>query len=198
MSRLTVRQPLRTTLVHGILTDGRGNVDLFKTLLERAGFWPDDPWFPRRNFIEARWSWRTDARRLYAETDQGGDILAHSYGCLVALKAAERRRFRQIWLFGPALSKHYDLTKLAGEPTVHCVWSPDDDAIKWGARQILHPFGLAGREGMTDPGVINHESSGNHADAYFAPVNLERFFDAYQSEHERLCALPDPVPGWVC
>lgn len=154
---------MRIALINGISTHGEGNVDNFIEPLTARGHEVIDIRLPKRHALSARWGAKHDAKIIYKETEQYDAVIAHSFGGLRALKAAERRRFSHMFLFRPALARNYCLDKIAGTPKIHCIYSKEDTAVRIGSFLPFHPFGRAGTHGMTDVGVINHESSGGHS-----------------------------------
>ncbi len=178
----------RFALVNGINSHGDGNVDLCTPVLKAEGFQVVDVALPKRGHLQARWksSTREDARIIFQVTRQNDAVIAHSYGCLRTLRAAERRRFSHIFLFRPALSRAYSLDKIAGSPVIYCFHSRGDLAVTVGGLLPFHVFGRAGTRGMHDPAVTNVQSFGRHNDDFrgsLFDVNMDFVLDAVNSDH---------------
>lgn len=166
---------MTVVLVNGIRTHGAGNVDRLMPRLESRGHRVIDVALPKRGHLSARWKANAllDAQIIYQATEgEGGDlhVVAHSYGCWRALLSAERRRFKSLWLFRPALSRNYNLAQIPNAPRVYCFHSKGDMAVRIGSWLPFHPFGRAGTHGMTDPAVMNIQSYGSHAKDFAEPL----------------------------
>lgn len=161
---------MRIALVNGINTHGEGNVDNFIEPLTSLGHEVIDIALPKRHTFSARYGAKHDAGIIYRNTEQYDAVIAHSFGGLRTLVAAERRRFSHIFLFRPALSRNYNLDKIAGTPRIHCFYSPQDVAVRIGSYLLCHPFGRAGTHGMTDPAIYNHKSTGGHSNDFKDPL----------------------------
>lgn len=161
---------MRIVLVNGINTHGEGNVDRFIEPLTQLGHEVIDIPLPKRHAFSARWGAKKDAGLIYRNTEQYDAVIAHSFGCLRSLVAAERRRFSHMFLFRPALSRDYNLANIAGTPKIHCMYSKQDTAVRIGSYLLCHPFGKAGTHGMTDPAVYNYKSTGGHSNDFETPL----------------------------
>lgn len=145
--------------VNGILSHGEGNIDLLLGALAKHGHDVVDVRMPYRSFFSARWGADDDAE-LLAETAKDGDaVVCHSFGCLRTAYAMETVDFSAVFMFRPAMSRHYRFER---PETVYCVHSRDDITIRLGARLLFHPFGVAGTKGFEQLGVHNTRSYGGH------------------------------------
>lgn len=150
---------MRIALVNGINTHGEGNVDLLIRPLTDMGHDVRDIQLPKRHFISAAWGASKDAIQVIDETSDGDILVCHSFGALRSWYAHRTRNYRAIICVSPAASK--DL--LWSEPgRVVCFHSKQDVVILLGAAIPCHPFGLAGRDGFSQPGVNNIEIKGGH------------------------------------
>lgn len=153
--------------VNGINTHGAGNTDVMLAELQKLGYDVLDVHLPKRHFITARWGAAKDAEAIHQFAEDGDVIVAHSFGCLRAAKAMEIARseglkYSTVFMFRPAMSRHYRFNGLARDTDVYCFFSYDDIPIMIGSWLIGHPFGAAGRAGFSDPSVINMRSAGDH------------------------------------
>lgn len=171
--------------VPGIHSLGDHSTRRFAAAVESRGFHVEHPELAVRNVFTARFMVNRDARQVQNVLRHGDDIVAHSYGCLRGTRAAEfayrdtGEIINTLYLIAPAMSKYYDFSKLHPDTRVVCLYSPDDKAIGWGRRLILHPFGGAGQEGFLSSTASNFLASGNDHNDYFSQGQLEKWVEHY-------------------
>lgn len=123
------------------------------------------------------------ARLLADQADEGDVVIAHSFGCLVTLRAMELgARFSTVFFFSAAMNQDFTFPYHGMRKLVN-VYNPADTAL-WLAKLIrwwdLGRMGSYGYAGPPDERVTNvqafHSQSGtlNHSH-YFRPPNLEQF-----------------------
>jgi hypothetical protein len=148
--------------VHGIWSDGSGNVDRLLDALASKGYATNDVDSAARNPFSARFNSAEDAFDLVRVSRDGDVVIAHSYGCMKATKAMEAREYSAVYLFRPAMEVDYEFAD--NRTRVTCIHSKDDLAILAG--QLLrfrHPFGNAGRVGFSSERAMNIKSKGGHS-----------------------------------
>ena len=181
--------------VPGIFSQGERSTDDFLYELSSLGATDvRDAGLPVRNFITARWRWRTDARALAKRLGAGDAVVAHSYGCLrtcEALNYLVRQGLpapRMVMLIAPAMSRGFRFDDIFDNNiAVTALVSRSDDAIKWGSRMLWHPFGDAGRKGFDDSRVVVHRADINDHNDYFNGDQIGRWARLFM-EHYALAS----------
>lgn len=149
--------------VSGIWSDGSGSTDIVLTLLRyKHGYPIQDIQNKTRGPFFARFKAKRDARKILEKSQDGDIVVAHSYGCLKTLKAAEKKSYSHLFLIAPAASEDYDFSKISERTKIHCLYSKKDWAVRVGSLLLFHPFGRAGLNGFSDPRVENHRFHGGH------------------------------------
>ncbi len=171
-------------VVHGIRSTGEQSIDrLGSALMLRHGAQVVDVDLPVRNTFSARWTLSGDAKRLatsvvHARSSVGAKphapvtLLCHSHGCGVGLAAARMTPVHAIWMFNPAVSHGYDVSRLlVPADRIWCVYSKQDWIVRLGALiPFDHPFGNAGARGLsTIPRENNLEADGGHSACFKWP-----------------------------
>lgn len=178
---------MRIIGINGLHTWGKNNTDLLLAELAKRGHQVHDFNYPKV------WFWRAGSReeqrriaRLLLDQSQDGDaIVAHSYGCLVALRAMELgARYSKVFYFSAAMNQDFTFP-YHGCRTLVNTYNPADKAL-WLAKLIrwwdLGRMGSYGYAGPPDERVTNvqsfHAQSGtlNHAH-YFQDGLREQFAD---------------------
>ena len=186
-------------IINGILTHGAGNVDRAEPhLLGRFGTRPIDVVLPKRGPFETR-RWKVaelDSKIILQTVRPYGvtHVMAHSFGAPRILMAAQKHEFEVLLLVRPALNRHFDLDTLAGNPTVICVYSTGDWAVRLGALMPLHLFGRAGCKGMSHNSAINVRSKGRHG-ADFAEPALTELADLLHDPFKTLSRMQKDEDG---
>lgn len=123
------------------------------------------------------------ARLLKDQAEHGDVVVAHSFGCLVTLRAMELgARFSTVFFFSAAMNQDFTIP-IHGCRKLINVYNPADHAL-WLAKLIrwwdLGRMGSYGYAGPPDERVVNvqsfHNESGtlNHSH-YFRTPHLEQF-----------------------
>lgn len=170
--------------INGIRTDGSASTDL---LLDEfafcEGFITVDVNYPKVNIFTARSRSRQlrNARRLVERHDKGDILIAHSYGCLLALRAMELgAQFSHVFLFAPAMNRDFTFPYL-GMTKLHVIHNKKDKAIKLGSLLAWHDFGKMGRlgyDGAPDPrieNILDTDKGGMNHSHYFSNQNIEKW-----------------------
>lgn len=139
--------------VNGIRSNGEKNTDLLLGELRMHGHPVHDFNYGRVGFFTARSVKRQKAigHRLRETSHPGDHVIAHSYGCLVTLRAMQTgARFGHVWLFAPAMDGDFTFPLHAAEriTVVHC---RSDLALVGGGLLVNHAFGDMGRHGYQGP-----------------------------------------------
>lgn len=139
--------------VNGIRSNGEKNTDLLLGELRMHGHDVLDFEYGRVNFFTARSLARQKAigHRLREVSKVGDHVVAHSYGCLVTLRAMQTgARFGHVWLFAPAMDCDFTFPWHAAQriTVVHC---KSDLALVGGSFLVKHSFGNMGRHGYHGP-----------------------------------------------
>lgn len=167
--------------VHGIWTDGDGNVDrALWWMRSRYGYATHDVQTPIQNPFTARFRADEDAECVLAIAEPGDAVIAHSYGCCVVAEAMKKIDFGQVFMFRPAMDRRFEFPE-GMKTRVHCVHSRGDWALLFGMLLRWHRFGNAGRVGFNDDRVINVPSSGGHN----ADFDRLEHFGAYMHNHTK-------------
>ena len=172
--------------INGIRTDGSTSTDILLRNLRRRGHVCHDINYPKVNAFQARSRSRQryNAGFLLDEHNHKDILIAHSYGCLLGLRAMEMGAlFSHVFFFAPAMNRdftfpHHGMDNL----TVICNFT--DQAIKWGARLWFgHDFGKMGSHGYDGPpdnrientmDNSGDEGERNHSH-YFFEHNIDRW-----------------------
>ena len=99
------------------------------------------------------------ASGLADAADDGDAVVAHSFGCLIALRAMELgAKFGPVFLFRPAMNRDF-VWPILGATRIHIIYCHSDEAL-WAGRLLLwHPIGSLGRLGYggpPDPRIVQH------------------------------------------
>ncbi len=188
------RRTLMTRIlgINGIRTDGSTNTDKLLRKLRERGHQTLDINYPEVNIFQARSRSRQkrNATILY-DAHNGGDILiAHSYGCLLSLRAMEiGASFSKVFFFAPAMNVDFTFP-YHGMEHLTVIYNPTDEAIKWGARlRFGHDFGKMGSEGYQGPpdsrilsilDKTGDKGKRNHSH-YFFDKNIDSWADYIES-----------------
>jgi len=138
--------------INGIRTDGSTSTD--RLLRQFDDYATIDVNYPKVNIFTARS--RSRQRRnatILNNISMPGDVLiAHSYGCLLALRAMEMgARFSHVFLFAPAMNVDFTFP-FHGMENLTVIHNRSDRAIKWGSwLRFRHDFGKMGSEGYKGP-----------------------------------------------
>lgn len=164
---------MRVSVVNGIRTHGKGNVDRLLPRLEARGLEVQDIRLPKRSSISARWGGRKDGRTIAKLTEDGEILVAHSFGAVRAAFAMELRTYAHVFMVAPAHSRHY---QFRDPGRVTCFHSKGDWVVELGSWLPLSPFGKAGTLGYSQPGITNIGVSSDHDD-YFEEPLITRIVD---------------------
>ncbi len=171
----------------GIRSYGEGNTDLLTDPLEALGHQVQEMAYPRRHVWSAnRWTRRTDAKLALDQLKHFNARVgvSHSRGSDVLLEVAKHHEFELLVMVRPAIRRKRSIDELLGYPTVICLYSKADLAVRLGKYlSWATVFGSAGVHGMKTPGVINVQMSGLHS-ADFRPPQID----------ELVRLLDDPFP----
>lgn len=149
--------------VNGINTHGEGNIDLLLADMDLRGASTVDVRLPKRHWMSARWGGRRDGEIIADLSPEGAVLVCHSFGAIRAHYAHKLREYSAIVCIAPAASKHLEWNVPS---RVWCYHSPADWVVTIGSLLPFHPFGRAGNEGFSQPGVWNREMTSDHND-YF-------------------------------
>jgi hypothetical protein len=137
--------------INGILSDGSDSVDLLLYEMEERGHDVHDFTYPRRNVITGRRRKHqfNDAWKLMGESEDGDSVFAHSRGGLIVFRAMQSgRKFKDVWLFAPAMPRDWRFPAGAAEQ-IFVVHNPLDRAI-WKTRMLIWgDLGTMGSEGSS-------------------------------------------------
>lgn len=139
--------------INGIRTDGSSSTDKLLIKLTELGYPTVDVNYPRVNIFTARSRKRQHRNaRILKNISKPGDVLvAHSYGCLLALRAMEQgARFKHVFFFAPAMNVDFTFP-YHGMGKLSVIYNPTDNAIRAGMLLWNHDFGAMGREGYQGP-----------------------------------------------
>lgn len=150
---------MRIAGINGIRDDGTASTDLVLKGLSDLAWETVDVNYPRVSAAAAYFrgrSWHrsrqyTDARYLFMNTDDGDAVVAHSYGCLLTLRAMELgRRFSHVFFFGAAMNDNFTFP-YEGMKSLDNIYNPNDKALGFGKLLIQHDFGPMGKTGYEGP-----------------------------------------------
>ena len=148
--------------INGIRTDGKSSTDKMLNKLRDYGHKTVDVNYPKVNIFTARSRKRQlrNAQILVNKSSVDDVLIAHSYGCLLALRAMELgANFGHVFLFAPAMNVDFTFPYL-GMTELSVIHNPSDKAIKYGQLLAWHDFGAMGRfgyKGPPDPRITNIE-----------------------------------------
>lgn len=177
---------MRILGINGIRTDGATSTDLIIHDLAEAGWDAWDVNYPRVNFFTARSRERQlrNARCLMQAHTPGDVVIAHSYGCLLTLRAMELgAMFSTVFFFSPAMNEDFSFPVL-GMDRLYVIHTDIDQAIRLGELLVAHDFGAMGRigyQGPPDPRISNISTH---------PVTRDRLSHSHYF-------LDQNRPGWV-
>lgn len=174
--------------VNGIHTWGEQNIDLMLRALDGKRSLD----CPTYDFNYPRvWVWRAGCRReqfriarlLLDQASDGDAVIAHSFGCLVTLRAMELgAKFSTVFFFSAALNQDFTIPHHGCRKLIN-IYNPADTAL-WLAKLIrwwdLGRMGSYGYAGPPDERVVNvqsfHNQSGtlNHSH-YFREAHVMQF-----------------------
>jgi len=147
---------MKVICINGIRTDGASSTKLFATGLCDLGIEAIEIDYPKVNLFGSRDRdrQRKNAQYILDVYDEGDIIVAHSYGCLVTLRAMELgARFSIVFFYAPAMNRdfvfpHHGMEKL------YVIHNKSDQAIRWGDKLWFgHDFGKMGSHGYGVPPV---------------------------------------------
>ena len=155
--------------VHGIRTDGSESVDLLGDNLSHRGFDVFDYDYKNVNLGHVIFSIRAGSKRNLqynrakdlaelAKIHRKPDIVAHSFGCLVTLRAMEMNsEFGRVFWYRPAMDKDFVIPSW-GCDQLHIIYNPNDRAVKAGSLLTSHDFGKMGLQGSiyAPPDGLDH------------------------------------------
>lgn len=186
--------------VNGIRSQGEKNTDRLLEALARLAHEVVDFNYGRVNFFTARSVTRQKAigHRLRELSQTGDHVVAHSYGCLVTLRAMQSgARFGHVWLFAPAMNADFTFPWHAAQAItiVHC---RTDLALLGGSLLVKHAFGAMGRTGYQGPydaRVRNIEVNPRFLahSAYFAGAELGHWAALIDQDLRRSGGIPAPT-----
>lgn len=151
--------------VNGIRSDGANNVQRMLDDLARLGWPVQHVSYPRVRAVMARYRsrQRRHARRILDAHEPGDCVIAHSYGCLLSLRAMELgAQFGTVFFFGAAMNEDFTFPYL-GCRALHNIHDPSDRALGLGSLLVWHDFGRMGQTGYAgppDPRVRNVPGTG--------------------------------------
>lgn len=154
------RQDKRILCWNGIESNGSGSTDLFAQDLRALGYNALDVNYPKVSWYNARSKERlkANAHTVLSHHLYGDSVIAHSYGCAVALEAMRMgANFRHVFLFSPAIDSDIDIPRF-GADSITVFYNRRDRAIFAGMLLPWHTFGAMGRygyRGKQDPRVTN-------------------------------------------
>lgn len=157
---MTNRSKVRVLGWNGIQTNGSGSTDLFVNDLKQLGYDAKDVNYPRVNIFTARSKRRlkANASKVLADHKPDDCVVAHSYGCAVALEAMRQgAKFKHVFLFSPAIDSDIVFPEGAAE-SITVFYNRRDRAIFAGMLLWRHVFGAMGRRGYRgkpDGRVVN-------------------------------------------
>lgn len=161
---------------NGIWTDGADNIDLMLQALHLDhGYQVADIKSIRRNPFTARFCAGEDSQKIVEAGEDGDAVVAHSYGCLKTVKAAEHVEFSHLFLFGAAVNDDWDFRNISKETKIWNFHSRSDWVLLIGSLLIVHPFGNGGRTGFKDPRVTNIECKNHGHSTYFKTGKLAKY-----------------------
>lgn len=179
--------------VNGLHSDGGRNTDLVLADLRARGFYTCDFNYPRATILTAgrrRIQYR-NARSLLEMHDHGDAVIAHSYGCLVVLRAMELgARFGAVFFFAAAMNADFVFPYLGMARLIN-IYNPFDKAVFLGGILLRHDFGDLGRTGYAgapDPRIgclqdtVLRGGLLNHSQNYFTDQHRGPWVDLIERE----------------
>jgi len=136
-------------LVHGILTNGEGDINLLFGGLASLGLSPRIYQYPHNGLLDQRSARKRheNAHGLLSVMARGQHVVAHSNGCGVVHGAMMLgARFDRAFLFGAALDDELAWPK-DGARKINVIHNPKDRALTFGRLLRSHPFGGLGKRG---------------------------------------------------
>lgn len=176
--------------INGINSNGAKNTDRLLYELSLLGWPVHDVNYPKigtlRYLIEGR-AWHRKMQRasslpLVRAAKPTDILIAHSYGCLLAIRAMEQAaRFHIIFMFAPALDK--DQAFPVGANKIYVIYNPQDKALCLTRLLRWHDSGEMGRVGYRGPADARVESVKTtdvideplHHSGYFLPGNVTQW-----------------------
>lgn len=140
---------MRILTINGIRTNGSRTTDALGQWLSDCGHEVIDINYPRVNIFTARSRKRQyrNAQRIMDWHKPGDVIVAHSYGCLLALRAMELgAHFSDVFYFGAAMNDDF-VFPAQGMEKLHNIHNPHDVALTLGDLLWWHDFGEMGKTG---------------------------------------------------
>lgn len=174
--------------VNGIRTDGSSSTDLMLKEMRLFGYRTYDVNYPKVNIFTARSRERQyrNAQRIIDAHNESDCLIAHSYGCLLGLRAMELgSKFKKVFFFAPAMNRDFVFPPGSFD-NLYVIHNENDKAVKWGNRMLFrHDFGDMGRygwqsKGYSDSRIANiedySETRGKFAHShYFLPENIVKY-----------------------
>lgn len=163
---------MRLIPLNGIFTDGRGNVDKLAKMLSVEYQIPiRQPDYKTVNPLTARWAAYWIARGIAGFIEPDDVLICHSFGCIIGGVLMELAEVKACYMIAPAASRDWQFDKVKGNPVITAFYSPDDYVVRLGSwLPFFHPFGRAGIEGYSYPGVVNIKMQSDHNDFFRSPL----------------------------
>lgn len=179
---------MRILGINGIRSNGARNTDQLLLRLAEKGWNVKDVNYPKVSALQfwvrgRKWNHArqcADAQYLVDAYEPGDALIAHSYGCLLALRAMQRGvEFSDVFLFAAALDSDVLFPSL-GADNIYVIYNKKDWVLRIAALLRWHDSGDMGRigyRGVTDARVVNVAARSilkhpmRHS-GYFAPGNL--------------------------
>lgn len=142
---------MRILGINGIRTDGSNSTDLLLRDLADLGHETVDVNYPRVNIFTARWRSRQlrNAQHLVDAHKPGDAVVAHSYGCLLTLRAMELgASFGTVFFFSAAMNDDFSFPP-EGMRRLFNIHRQDDRALTLGDLLLWHDFGAMGKTGYS-------------------------------------------------
>ena len=170
---------MRVIGVNGLHSTGGRNTDRVLADLRTRGFATLDFNYPRANVVTAgiRSIQYRNARSLVDVYEPEDAVVAHSYGCLIVLRAMEMgARFSTVFFFAAAMNADFTFPYLGMRKLLN-ICNPFDHALLFGSLLLRHDFGDMGRTGYAgapDPRISQTQDTVlrggllNHSQNYFA------------------------------
>jgi len=177
---------MRILGINGILSHGEDSTDKLLKLLQCRGYDAKPVDYPLATAFLARFSQKRNARILKAHHRHGDCLIAHSYGCLISLRAMEMgAKFDTVFWFAPAMSEHIVIPHHACK-RLYVIHHLEDLAIKLGSWLWFHDFGkmgAVGYQGPPDDRVTNLQTFGESSydrmlhSHYFSDRRITKWLD---------------------
>lgn len=195
---------MKVICINGIRTDGASSTKRFCSALNDLGIEAIEIDYPMVNIFQARSRkrQRKNAQYLLDVYNKGDIVVAHSYGCLVTLRAMELgARFSTVFYYAPAMNRDF-VFPFHGMEKLYIIHNKTDEAIKWGDRLWFgHDFGKMGSHGYSVPpispederitniedktGIKNERNHSHYFNKKNLPQEIKRFIALTQLRTEK-------------